>query len=173
MKLILSALVLSIAVGAAGCGETTTVTQTVTVTGTTKHEVGPPGERVEFGYIKSLRRKGSAYELRFDPAWYLSGITANTAAAADGVVSPGEPVPNDNYVVDEAHRLLTYTVPTSAHVTVLKTSPTSEPITVPQLAELVAGGNPLPEPLFEPLTTGFWIDVDIDTVQSLDQQYHP
>ena len=57
MKLILSALVLSIAVGAAGCGETTTVTQTVTVTGTTKHEVGPPGERVEFGYIKSLRRK--------------------------------------------------------------------------------------------------------------------
>ena len=170
MKLILSALVLSIAVGAAGCGETTTVTQTVTVTGTTKHEVGPPGERVEFGYIKSLRRKGSAYELRFDPAWYLSGITANTAAAEDGVVSPGEPVPNDNYVVDEGHRQLTYLVPADAHVTVLTESPTGTPIDVEELAQIVAGTH---KPLWEPITTGFWITVDNDMVTSLEQQYRP
>jgi hypothetical protein len=82
-------------------------------------------------------------------------------------------VPNDNYVVDEGHRLYTYTVPADARVTVLKTSPASAPITVAQLAELVAGRNPLPRPLFEPITTGFWITVRIDTVRSIDQQYHP
>ena len=44
--------------------------------------------------------------MRFDPAWFLSGDTANTAAAEDGAVEPGQPVPNDNYVVEEGHRLL-------------------------------------------------------------------
>jgi hypothetical protein len=161
------------AVVLAGCGGTKTVTRTVTVDEAAKHGVGPPGERVEFGYVRSLEPKGAGYELRFDPAWFLSGETANVAAAEDGIVKPGEPVPNDNYVVDEGHRLLTYEVPADAKVTVLRDSPTGKPITVAQLADLVAGKNPLPRRLFEPLTTGFWIDVDIDTVRSLDQQYRP
>jgi hypothetical protein len=39
-----------------------------------------------------------------DPAWFLSGVTANVAAAEDGVVTAGQPVPNDNHVVNESHR---------------------------------------------------------------------
>jgi hypothetical protein len=157
----------------AGCGSTKTVTKTVTVVGTTKTGVGPPGEQVLFGYIKSLTRKGNGFEMRFDPAWFLSGVTANTAAAEDGAVAPGEPVPNDNYVVDEGHRLLTYRVAPSAHVTVLTRGVTGSPITVAELAQLVNGKNPFGRPLFEPLRTGFWILVNIDTVRSLDQQYRP
>ena len=157
----------------AGCGGTTTVTTTVTDTSTTKTGVGPPGTTVQFGYIKSLKRRGNGFELRFDPAWLLSGVTANTAAAEDGAVAPGEPVPNDHYIIDEGHRLLTYTVPANARVTVLADSPDATPITVAQLARLVQGKNPLPKPLFEPITTGFWILADIDTVRSLDQQYRP
>jgi len=72
---------------------------------------------VEFGFIKSLTRKGRGFEMRFDPAWFLSGKTANVAAAEDGVVKPGQPVPNDNYTLDEGHRLLTYKVPANAQVT--------------------------------------------------------
>lgn len=166
-----------VAVVAAGCGSTKTVTKTVTRTVTSdraaKTQVGPPGEQVLFGYIKTLRRAGARYRMRFDPAWFLSGATANTAAAEDGAVSPGEPVPNDNYVVNEGHRLLTYVVPAKARVTVLKTGVAGSRITVAQLAGLVAGRNPFPRPLFERLDTGFWIRVDIDTVRSLDQQYHP
>src|SRR6266511_5970288 len=164
-----------IAAVAAGCGTTKTVTKTVTetVTGTTKTSVGPPGEIVEFGYIKSLTRKGSSYEMRFDPAWFLSGLTANVAAAEDGAVEPGQPVPNDNYVVNEGHRLLTYKVAADAHVTVLTEGVSGSSITVDQLAQVVAGKNPFPKPLFEPIATGFWILVNIDTVRSLDQQYRP
>jgi hypothetical protein len=160
-----------------GCGSTKgspkTIIRTVTVTATTATGPGPPGEVVEFGYIRSLTRKGPAFRMRFDPAWFLSGETANIAAAQDGKVEPGEPVPNDNYVVQEGHRLLTYRVPADAHVTVLRKGVAGSPITVRQLSLLVNGKNPFGRPLFEPLTTGFWILVNIDTVRSLDQQYKP
>jgi hypothetical protein len=133
------------------------------------------GDRT-FGHISSLTRQGDTYELRFDPAWFLSGTTANTAAAEDGVVEPGEPVPNDNYRVEEGHRLLTYLVSPTAKVTVLtrQGDPAtfgSTPITVEQLAALVDGEAPVK--LFEPLDTGVWIRVDVDTVCAIDQQYQP
>ena len=167
MKRLITILALT-AVAAAGCGGTTRVTKTVAITpASTSNEIA------QFGYVKSLERKGSGYEMRFDPALMLTGETANVAAAEDGAIPIGQPVPNDNYVVDEGHRLLTYEVPADAHVTALTKGVKGSPITVAELAQLVRGENPFPRPLFEPITTGFWIRVDIDTVRSLDQQYHP
>ena len=133
------------------------------------------GDRT-FGHISSLTRRDDLYEMRFDPAWFTSGVTANVAAAEDGVVEPGEPVPNDNYRIEEGHRLLTYLVPADAHVTVLTrqgdpANVGATPITVAELAELVDGQSPVE--LFEPLDTGVWIRVSIDTVCALDQQYQP
>ena len=64
---------------AAGCGSTRAATKTVTVTRPAKSPTGRSRELAQFGYIKSLTRKGSGFELRFDPAWFLSGQTANTA----------------------------------------------------------------------------------------------
>ena len=106
--------ILALTAAAAGCGGTTTATKTVTVTPAAKSN-----EIAQFGYVKSLERKGSGYEMRFHPALMLSGETANVAAAEDGAIPIGQPVPNDNYVVDEGHRLLTYEVPANAHVTAL------------------------------------------------------
>ena len=133
------------------------------------------GDRI-FGHIASLSKRGDGYEMRFDPAWFTSGVTANTAAAEDGVVAPGEPVPNDNYRVEEGQRLLTYLVPSSAHVTVLARE--GDPagfgataISVPELADLVAGKKPVE--LYEPLDSGIWARYRIDTVCALEQQYQP
>jgi hypothetical protein len=161
---------------ASGCGGTKTVTETVTVPSTTKTGPAPPRERVEFGHINSLSRTGDHFRLRFDPAWFLSGEAANNAAAEDGAVEAGQPVPNDNYVVEEGHRLLTYLVPKDAHVTVLtkggdpaQVGATS--ITVSELARLVHGTSGIQ--LLEPLDTGVWITVDVDTVRAIDQQYRP
>jgi hypothetical protein len=135
----------------------------------------PCGDRI-FGHIASLERKNGRYEMRFDPAWFTSGVTANTAAAEDGVVEPGEPVPNDNYRIDEGHRLLTYLVAPTAHVTVLTRN--GDPagfgatsITVSELSQLVKGQKPVE--LFESLHTGVWIRVHIDTACAIDQQYQP
>jgi hypothetical protein len=166
-----------LALATAGCGggnETTTVT--VTTTTAPKEGLGPPKELVEYGHIHSLARAGDRYELRFDPAWFLSGETANAAAEQDGAVEPGQPVPNDNYVVDESHRTFTYRVPADAHVTVLTrhgepAQTGATPISVSELAEIVSGSSAMK--LFEPLTTGVWVTIDGDAVRAIDQQYQP
>ena len=164
----------SVAVVAAGCGSTKTVTKTVTVASTTpsaSHEV------VLYGHIKSLVRKGKQFELRFDPAWLLTGTAAERAAVEDGVLKPGEPVPNDSYVVEEGHRLLTYVVFPTAHVTVLSKGLRPTTIPVSELVQIVKGKNPPHRSLFDPSNhSGFWIRVGDkypNPVVSLDQQYHP
>jgi hypothetical protein len=131
----------------------------------------PAGQMTLYGHIKTLTRKGGHYELRFDPAWFTSGVTASRAALQD---TGSSDVPNDNYVIEEGHRLLTYLVPTTAHVTVLTNNGkgiSSTPIAVSELGRIVNGGKH--RKLFEPLSSGVWIRVRIDTVRSLDQQYHP
>lgn len=134
--------------------------------------VEPCGDRI-FGHIKSLERHGADFQLRFDPAWFTSGETANIAAAEDSGSDPNQPVPNDNYVVDESHRLLTYLVPETTPVTVLTrdgAGPLGEtPSTVAELDRIVNGGQH--RELFESLDSGVWIRVHIDTVCSIDQQY--
>ena len=155
-----------------GCGGTKTVTKTVTVSATAKSGAGSPREVVEFGYIKSLKSKGTGFELRFDPAWLLTGKTANQAALED---TGSSDVPNDNYVVNESTRAYTYIVPANAQVRVLTqgSNLSGTPITVEQLAQLANGKNPLPKPLFEHISTGFWVTIRNDKIESLEQQYHP
>jgi hypothetical protein len=152
-----------------------TVTKTLTKTVTKTVLKQPCGDRI-YGHITALARKGDGFELHFDPAWFTSGLTANTAAAEDGAIPKGESVPNDNYVVEEGHRSLVYLLPTTADVTVLAKGlpqgavPTAE-ITVAELARIVNGGAH--RPLFEALDSGVWIRVHIDTVCSVEQQYRP
>ena len=159
----------------AGCGGTKTVTETVTVSGSEPTGLAPPGTRIEFGHIDSLVRTGVHTVMRFDPALLVSGETASKAAAEDGAVEPGEAVPNDNYVVDESHRLYTYLVAPDAKVTMLvrttpeKWGPTR--VSVAELQKIVAGTSS--RDLFEPLDTGVWITIDIDTVRAVYQQYEP
>jgi hypothetical protein len=105
-------------------------------------------------------------------------VTANVAQAEDQGMhcrpSACPPVANDNYAIDEGHRLLIFIVPTNARGTVLaKGSNGFRPtrITVGQLAQLVAGKTSLK--LFEPLSTGVWILVHVDTVRTFAQQYLP
>jgi hypothetical protein len=135
----------------------------------------PCGDVALYGHIKSLTAKGDHFEMRFDPAWFLSGVTASRAKLED---TGSSEVPNDNYVVEEGHRLLTYLVPATAEITVLSRTGElpgagfpSTAITASELAQLVDGKEPVK--LAEPLESGFWMHVNIDTVCSLQQQYRP
>jgi len=132
---------------------------------------GPPRELVLYGHLKSLVRHGGHWELRVDPAQFLSGLTAQRAAVEDGAIGAGEAVPNDFYTRDESHRLLTFRVAPRAHVTVMTRGPKATRITVPEFARALAGAK-TPHPLWEP-QAGYWIRVAGDTVRALDQQYTP
>ena len=133
--------------------------------------LGPPREIALYAHAKSLTRKGGHWELRVDPAQFLSGLAAQRAAVEDGAISPGEAVPNDFYTRDESHRLLTFRVAPGAHVTVMTRGPKATPITVAELARAVAGKK-TPHRLWEP-QAGYWIRVAGDTVRGMDQQYTP
>lgn len=144
----------------------------------------PPGQTVLYGHIRSLVRKGGRFEMRFDPAWWLHGVAAERAAVEDGAIAPGEPVPNDYYIVDEGHRLLTFVVASSAPVTILTRGGGgvgSTTITVSELTQLLRGKNPKQRPVYAPLRDfgkafGFWIRIGDrypNAVRQLDQQYRP
>ena len=132
----------------------------------------PAGQMTLYGHVKTLSRGSHGrYTMRFDPAWFTSGLTASRAKLAD--TGSGD-VPNDNYVIEEGHRLLTYRVAGNARVTVLTNTGSgisSTRITVAELARIVKGTSH--RKLFEPLDSGVWIRVRIDTVRELDQQYQP
>lgn len=108
-------------------------------------------------------------------ARWLTGLTANRAAVEDGVLSPGDTVPNEYYVVDERHRLLTYRVAPGARASVVTTAPgglRSTRVAVAELAEILKGRSPKRRRLMT-RRFGFWIRVAGDAVRSLDQQYQP
>jgi hypothetical protein len=136
----------------------------------------PPRVVVQYAHVKSLRRAGGRFLMRVDPALWLGGVTAYHAAVEDKAIAPGEAVPNDYYIRDPDHRLLTYRVPSNAHVTVLTRTgsgpiPTTT-ISVAELAQIVRGKNPKRRRLLEP-KAGYWLRVSLDSVLSLDQQYQP
>lgn len=133
------------------------------------------GQLSLYGHIRALSRtRPRHYRLRFDPALWLSGVTANRAAEEDKVIAPGEGVPNDYYIRDEGEKLLTYRVSPDAKVSVLDRRLRPFSISVAELAAVVRGRNPTGRPLFDRARTlGYWILVDGDRVLALDQQYQP
>jgi hypothetical protein len=133
----------------------------------------PKPQSVFYGHIKSMTRKGGGYEIRFDPAWWLSGRAAEQAKFED---SGSRDVPNDYYVVEEGHRLLSIAVRADARVTVLTGGGAHATTISPrELNAIVNGRNPRHRRLSE-REAGFWIRIGAkypNPAASLDQQYQP
>lgn len=141
----------------------------------------PAGQTVLFGHVKSLGRKGGRDVLTFDPALWLKGAAAKNAATQDKARPRGR-VPNDYYIVDEGHRLLTFVVAKTAQISILTRGGRGvTTIGLPEFAQLLEGKNPKKRPLVAPLrsfakTYGFWIRTRSkfpNAVRSLDQQFQP
>ena len=130
--------------------------------------VGKPKQLVLYGHVKSIAPNGGRFELRFDPALWLSGTAAEHVCGC-------KPVPNDSVVVEESHRLLTFVVRRDAVVTVVTRNSFATPISVDELAQIVAGKNPKHRNLLEP-KAGFWITIGEkypNPIVALGQQYQP
>jgi hypothetical protein len=129
---------------------------------------GKPKQMALYGHVKSIAPHGRRLELRFDPALWLTGVAAERACGCS-------PVPNDYFVVDETHRLLTFVVRRDATVTIVTAHDYATPITVGELGQIVAGKNPKHRDLLEP-KAGFWIRIGArypNPIVALGQQYQP
>ena len=124
----------------------------------------PAGQVTLYGHVKSLTRKGGRFQMRFDPAIWLTGYAAQRAALQD---TGSTDVPNDYYIVDESHRVLTFLVSPTASVTVLTEGINRKSVTVTKLAQIVAAKKS---------GFGFWVRIGNkypNPVVALDQQYQP
>ena len=117
------------------------------------------GDTTLFGHVSSLKRNGARFELRFDPALWLTGVTASRASLED--TGSGD-VPNDYFIRDPDHKLLSFHVPATTPVTDLVRGSCLRHTTVAALARSS-----------ERAQVSFWIRVHNDTIRSLDQQFRP
>jgi hypothetical protein len=190
---------LSVAFVLAGCGMGGTKTTTVTVTKTVSAPAGPkkpPAAEAETAYVKYFGTPVSitkidqpcggdattpafaCYALTIKPEFFLVGVPANVAfAAGNGTAClplDCAPVEDDRYVIPAGTQNLVFILPAKAAGTVLTLAHQqmhTTKATGTQLAALV-GGSTTPH-LIEPLDSGLWVTVSVDTVTTFAQQFQP
>jgi len=119
------------------------------------------GQQTVFGRIVSLDRRAGHFSMRFDPALWLTGYTAQRAKGSTDV-------PNDYFILDETHTTLSYVVPRKADVTVLTKGTHTTTISVSRLALRVHRGWTRGQ--------GFWLLTGSrypSSALSIDEQYQP
>ncbi len=129
-------------------------------------------QNVLYGHIRTMTREGARYVVKFDPAWWLTGVAAERANLED---YGSRDVPNDYRVVEEGHRLLTFVVLPSARITLLTRGTARIQVSAAELREIVNGRNPRRRQLSQP-RAGFWIRIGKqypNPAVTLDQQYQP
>jgi hypothetical protein len=180
------AALLVVALALSGCGggsKTTTVTVTRTVTSPAGPKK-PPAAEAETASVKyygipvsATKLDAKRYALTVKPEFFLVGVTANVAFAAQqgNTCQPLEcpAVEDDRWVIPAGTQNLTFILPAKASGTVLTSGGqmTGTTITGAQLAAIV-GGAKTPK-LMEPLDSGVWVTVNVDTVTSFAQQFQP
>ena len=132
----------------------------------------PIPQNVVWGHVRAFTRKGARYEMKFDPAWWLTGTAAEHAALED---TGSRDVPNDYYTLEEGHRLLTFTVLRTARINVLTAPGEWQRVTPAQFVLIQQGKNPTGKRIFEP-QAGYWIRIGRqypNPAVTIDQQYQP
>ena len=173
------AILLSVAVVLAGCGsdgddDTPEASGTTTQSGKTTQKKEATGE--QFGYIRSVSTAGPAATLAFDEAEFLTGEEAQRAAEEDGVVPPGEPVPNDYYIRNPDKSKKTLRVATDAKITARRCPlcRKGQPGNVDDF--LAAFMDPSVKTYADPyrgFRSQYWLTIEDGTVVAIDEQYLP
>ena len=169
------------ALALAGCAVGKNTVSTVTVTTQRPAPKVPLGAQDAryFGVPVSISKvDAKRFLLALKPQSYLVGVTANVAfaqqqgTACAPLSCPG--VEDDRLVVPAGSQQLTFVLPaktTGTVITVNGGKMHNTTVTASQLAGLL-GGAKTPH-LIEPLESGVWLAVDVDSVTSFAQQFEP
>ncbi|HKB20660.1 MAG TPA: hypothetical protein VKC65_06555 [Gaiellaceae bacterium] len=171
----LRALLLTLALVAAGCGgggdEQVVPEPATTQAATTTRSM--PAEH--FGYIRSVSTAGATATLVFDEAEFLTGKEAQQAAEEDGAVEPGEAVPNDYYIRNPDKTTRTLPIANDAEVTAKRCQPcrNGQPGELgPFLASFMKGRQTYADP-YRGKYTLYWLTIEDGQVVAIDEQYVP
>ena len=171
------ALLLSLALVAAGCGGggADKAAPEPTQTSTQPAPTPGPSPAEQFGYIRSVSTAGPAATLAFDEAEFLTGDAAQKAAEEDGVVAPGEAVPNDYYIRNRDQTTQTLRIANDAKITA-KRCPLCRHGRDGQLdsflASFMKGRQTFADP-YRGKYSLYWLTIKDGEVAAIDEQYVP
>ncbi|TML14407.1 MAG: hypothetical protein E6G31_05505 [Actinobacteria bacterium] len=171
--LVALALVVAGCGGGAGEGASPEPTQSQASTQTTSPPAPTPVEH--FGYIRSVSTAGPVATLAFDEAQFLTGQQAQKAAEEDGVVPPGEPVPNDYYIRNPDKTTRTLRIANDAKITAKRCQPcrNGQPGQLgPFLASFMKGRQTYADP-YRGKYSLYWLTIENGEVVAVDEQYVP
>jgi hypothetical protein len=171
------ALLLALALVAAGCGGGGDENASPEPTQTSTRRAPPPAPAPaeHFGYIRSVSTAGPVATLAFDDAQFLTGRDAQIAAEKDGVVAPGEPVPNDYYIRNPDKTTRTLRIANDAKVTAKRCWPcrNGQPGELgPFLASFMRGRQTFADP-YRGKNSLYWLTIEDGEVVAIDEQYVP
>ena len=170
-------LLLSLALVAAGCGGggADKAAPEPTQTSTQPAPTPGPSPAEQFGYIRSVSTAGPAATLAFDEAEFLTGDAAQKAAEQDGVVAPGETVPNDYYIRNRDQTTQTLRIANDAKITA-KRCPLCrhgrDGQLDPFLASFMKGRQTFADP-YRGKYSLYWLTIRDGEVAAIDEQYVP
>jgi hypothetical protein len=144
------------------------------------------GDGRYFGYVRAADAKSQPPMMSFDVAQFFFGNDVQKAAEKDGVVAPGESVPNDHYERNLDTRARTLKIATDAQVTsagVGRLIPPGEAqarcrsgcpdgIHV-SLAEFFAAFQRKPDGMLPAAGDPVWVTIRDGLVVRIDEQYFP
>ena len=170
-------LLLFLALVPAGCrgGEEEKAAPEPTQTQTQPSPPPGPSSAEHFGYIRSVSTAGPAATLAFDEAQFLTGLAAQKAAEEDGVVAPGESVPNDYYIRNRDQTTQTLRIANGASITA-KRCPLCrhgrDGQLGPFLASFMKGRQTFADP-YRGKYSLYWLTIRDGEVAAIDEQYVP
>jgi hypothetical protein len=170
-------LLLALALVAAGCGGggDENASPEPTQTSTLRAPPPAPAPAEHFGYIRSVSTAGPVATLAFDEAQFLTGADAQKAAEDDGVVAPGEPVPNDYYIRNRDKATRTLRIANDATITAKRCRPcrNGRPGELgPFLASFMEGRQTFADP-YRGKYSLYWLTIEDGEVVAIDEQYVP
>jgi hypothetical protein len=170
-------LLLALALVAAGCGGggDENASPEPTQTSTLRAPPPAPAPAEHFGYIRSVSTAGPVATLAFDEAQFLTGADAQKAAEDDGVVAPGEPVPNDYYIRNPDKTTRTLRIANDARITAKRCRPcrNGQPGELgPFLASFMEGRQTFADP-YRGKHSLYWLTIEDGEVVAIDEQYVP
>jgi hypothetical protein len=130
---------------------------------------GPQGDVLEdgrhFALVRSLAPAGAAASMELDLAQWFDGDAADTAAAEDGLIAPGEQIENDYYIRNVSDRVRVMPVAGDATTRVVDWDNCCE--LVPSTVDALAARG------FDGGRDAFWLTVRSGMVVALDEQFRP